>query len=210
MWSSLGAVGPRQDELGARVLVVLQEEGLVVGGLPLVLGHHPREELLEALRVVEGQRLVPPGVLVVDGDLGVQEGLRLQQLLHPLGVEAGGHPEHRGVGAEVDAGAVAPAPAQLLELRGGLALGEGLGELRAVPGHPHRERLGEGVHHRGAHPVEAAGDVVALAPELAARVEGGEDDLHRRLLVLGHHRHRDAAAVILDADPAVVLVQRPR
>src|SRR4030095_13829718 len=61
----------------------------------------------------------------------------------------------------------------------------------------------QGVDDRDADAVEAAGDGVGLAAELAARVELGHDDLERgpvldRMLVDG-----DAAAVVGDADATV-------
>ena len=58
----------------------------------------------------------------------------------------------------------------------------------------------QGVDHRDAHAVQAARDLVALPAELAAGVQGGQDDLGRRLLgVLG---------VGADGDPRPV-VDRP-
>ena len=65
---------------------------------------------------------------------------------------------------------------------------------------PARQR----VHDRHADAVQAAGDLVALAAELAAGVQHGEHDLGRRLaLVLGVVVDRDAAAVVDDPAAAV-------
>ena len=65
---------------------------------------------------------------------------------------------------------------------------------------PARQR----VHDRDADAVQAAGDLVALAAELAARVEHREHDLGRRLVgILGVRIDRNAAAVVDDATPAV-------
>ena len=63
------------------------------------------------------------------------------------------------------------------------------------------EPLREGVDDRDADAVQAAGDLVAAAlAELAAGVQDGEHDLDRRLLLLLHRRHRDAAAVVGHGD----------
>ena len=60
--------------------------------------------------------------------------------------------------------------------------------------------LGEGVDDRGADAVQAAGDLVAPAAELAARVQNGENHLKGGLAGLLLDIHGDAAAVIRDAD----------
>jgi hypothetical protein len=67
----------------------------------------------------------------------------------------------------------------------------------------HLQRGGQRVDHRDAHAVQAAGHRVAVAVELAACVQLGQDDLDRRLLVLGVHLHRDTAAVVDDPGAAV-------
>ena len=64
--------------------------------------------------------------------------------------------------------------------------------------------VGEGVDDGDADAVEAAGGLVGLAGELAARVERAEDDLERGLA--GELRVRvdgDAAAVVADGDGVV-------
>ena len=66
-----------------------------------------------------------------------------------------------------------------------------------------RQPLRKGVDHRKADAVQAAGDLVALAAELAAGVQHGQHDLRRRLLVFGVHGHGDAAAVVDDGDGIV-------
>ncbi len=65
--------------------------------------------------------------------------------------------------------------------------------------------LGEGVDHRGADAVQAAGHLVGLAAELGPGVEHGHDrfqggDLGGRVDI-----HRDAAPVVLDGDGLVRL-----
>ena len=51
----------------------------------------------------------------------------------------------------------------------------------------------------GAHAVQAAGDLVAPAAELAAGVQDGKDHLQGGLAGLGLDVHGDAAAVVHDA-----------
>ena len=60
------------------------------------------------------------------------------------------------------------------------------------------EPLRERVHDRHADAMEAAGDLVALAAELAARVELGQHYRHGRQTLLGHHVDRNARAVVRD------------
>src|SRR5581483_3574601 len=57
---------------------------------------------------------------------------------------------------------------------------------------PRRQR----VHHGDADAVQATGDRVGLAVELAARVQRGEHDLHRRPLLHRVVVHRDATAIV--------------
>ena len=68
---------------------------------------------------------------------------------------------------------------------------------------PVRERV-DAAH---ADAVEAAGDLVGVLVELAARVEDGHHDLDGRLALGRVHLDRDAAAVVDDGD-RVVLVDR--
>jgi len=64
--------------------------------------------------------------------------------------------------------------------------------------------IGQGVYHGNADAVQAARSLIGLAAELAAGVQGAEDDLQRR--DLGEFRvrvYRDAAAVVGDGDGLV-------
>ena len=62
----------------------------------------------------------------------------------------------------------------------------------------------ERVHHRHTDAVQAAGDLVSLATELAARVQRREHDLGGGLVgILGMQVDRDTSPVVLDAAPAV-------
>ena len=84
------------------------------------------------------------------------------------------------------------------------ALGEVLLPLAAVAVDLDVEAARQRVDHRHADAVQAAGDLVALAAELPARVQHGQDDLGRGLaLVLGVVVDRDAASVVGHAAAAV-------
>jgi len=65
----------------------------------------------------------------------------------------------------------------------------------------------QGIDHRDADAVQAAGNLVGIVVrrilELAAGVQLGHDHLGRRDAFLGVHAGRDAAAIILDRDAAV-------
>jgi hypothetical protein len=65
------------------------------------------------------------------------------------------------------------------------------------------EPVGERVHHRHAHAVQAARDLVAVLVELTPGMELGHDDLGGRDALLLVDVHRDAAAVVADRDGAV-------
>ena len=67
------------------------------------------------------------------------------------------------------------------------------------------ERAGQRVDHGDADAVQAAGDRVGIAVELAARVQDRHDHLDGGLLLHRVHVDRDAAAVVEDAHAAVVL-----
>ena len=63
--------------------------------------------------------------------------------------------------------------------------------------------LRERVHDGDADPVQAAGDLVALAAELAAGVELRQDDRERGKALVLHDAHRDARAPVADGDGVV-------
>ena len=67
------------------------------------------------------------------------------------------------------------------------------------------EVAGERVDDGDADAVQAAGDLVAAAAELAARVQHGQRQRDGRHVLAGSGVGGDAAAVVLDPDPAVVL-----
>ena len=109
------------------------------------------------------------------------------------------------VGPERDRRAGAFGVAGAHERPGGLAaVVERLLVVAAVAVDLELEPARQRVHDRHADAVQAAGDLVALAAELAAGVQHREHDLGRRLVgVLGVRVDRDAAAVVDDAAAAV-------
>ena len=114
----------------------------------------------------------------------------------------------RAVGPERDAGAVLVGVAEALETRDRLAaVDEHHRVPPAVAPDLHLEAPRERIDDRNAHTVEAAGDLVSLAAELAAGVEHREHDLGRGLVgILGVRVDRDAAAVV--DDPAATVGQQ--
>ena len=74
----------------------------------------------------------------------------------------------------------------------------------AVFEYAHFKPVRERVHHARADAVQTAGDLVAPAAELAARVQHRIDDLERGLARLLLNVHGDAAAVIGHADALAV------
>ena len=96
--------------------------------------------------------------------------------------------------------------AQVLQLALRLAARERHGVELLAARHLHLELLGQRVDDRHADAVQAAGGVVDLAVELAARVQRGHDHFERGLVLeLGVRVDRDAAAVVGDGEIAVRL-----
>src|SRR5690606_15450363 len=75
--------------------------------------------------------------------------------------------------------------------------------VRAVALHVDVESVRQGVDHRAADAMQATGDRVSAATELAAGVQDREHDLDRGLLLDRVLGDRDAAAVVDDAHTAV-------
>ena len=134
-----------------------------------------------------------------DAQARIQEGLLPHAGMEGVVVEFQ-RVEHLRVGLEGDGGAGV----------GGLSLHRHfLGDV--APGEFHLvdfaifmdldlQPLGEGVDHAGAHAVEAAGDLIPAAAELAAGVEDGKDHLQGGPSGLGLNVHGDAAAVVGDGN----------
>ena len=73
--------------------------------------------------------------------------------------------------------------------------------------HLHRQPFRQRVDNARAHAVQTAGDLIASAAELAARVQHGVDDLERGAPRLRLNVDGDTAAVIHNSD-GVALVDR--
>ena len=87
--------------------------------------------------------------------------------------------------------------------RGGLAPFVALVIDLAVPADLHLQVFGQGVDHRDADAVEAAGDLVGPGVELAAGVQAGHDHFHRGQVLAGVQLHGNAPAVVLHRDAVV-------
>jgi hypothetical protein len=78
-----------------------------------------------------------------------------------------------------------------------------LAEAVSIPAHLHHQLHREGIDHRHSHTVEATGDFVPFAPELAPGVKSGHDDLNSRPAVPWHLLDRDTTPVVHHADRAI-------
>jgi hypothetical protein len=161
------------DEVADAALVV-ELVGAAVG--PLVAEDNPQAARQEGrLAQALGERR--GGELGLVEDLAVwEEGDRRPRLLR--------RPRHLDVG-------LGDTALELLPMH--LAVAADLGD----------EPLREGVDHGDADAVEAAGDLVAVASELAAGVELGEDDGQRGEALLLHDVDRDPAAGVAHGDRVV-------
>ena len=114
-----------------------------------------------------------------DAQAGVEEGLLPHAGVEGLVVVLQ-CVKHLRVGLEGDGGAGVVGVAHDGHLLGDLAPGElHLIDLPVLVD-LHLQPLGQGVDHAGAHAVQAAGDLVAAAAELAAGVQDGKYHLQRR------------------------------
>ncbi len=146
--------------------------------------------------------LLPARALIdgVDTQSGIEESLFPHTGMENIVIVYGGVGEHLRIRLKGDHGAV---------LIGIPHHGDGLGDLPsgklhlidlAVLVNLDLQPLRQGVYHAGAHAVQAAGDLVAPAAKLTARVEDGKHDLQRGKSGLGLYVHRDAAAVVGDGN----------
>ena len=147
--------------------------------------------------------LIGTGVLQGDGDALVQEG-QLPQAVFQDVVVVDQLIEDIRVGLEMDLGPGAVGGAHDLQLRGLVALGEGLAVHLLILLDLHVQLFGQGVDDGDPHAVETPGDLVPAAAELTAGVEHGQGQLDPGLLLFVVHPRGDAPAVIGDGD-AVVL-----
>ena len=68
----------------------------------------------------------------------------------------------------------------------------------AIPPHLRHQPFGQGVHHRQAHPVEAAGYLIAATAELSAGVEHRKGDLQGAFAHLFMVAHGNTPAIVPD------------
>ncbi len=144
--------------------------------------------------------------LVVEGEadpLG-QEGELAQPVGHRLPV-VGPVGEDLGVRPPADRGAALRGAPDGLHRSLGEAPAVALAVQGAVLVDLGDQPLAQGVDHRGAHPVEPAGDLVTTAPKLAPGVQLGQHHLQTDLLLGGVHVHRDAPPVVHDRHRAVLV-----
>ena len=108
------------------------------------------------------------------------------------------------IGPEGDRGAGLLGLLALVERGEGDAAAVRLAPHVTVAADLHLHADGQGVDDGGAHAVQAAGDRVAAAAELAAGVQHREHELDGGLALGGVHRHGDAARMVDDLHAAVV------
>ena len=144
---------------------------------------------------------------VGQGDLQalVQERHLLEAVAQDLEIVGGGF-EDLAVGPEGHGSAGGFAFLHRLALeqtRGRLLVDVGLGPVEALTAHFDVHAGGQRVHHGDAHAVQAAGDRVAAATELAARVQLGHHGFDAGDAFARHFVDRDASAVVHHAHAAV-------
>ncbi len=188
-----------KDPVGDQLLAVdLAGEIVLETGREAV--HGLRRDVLDALQ--QGRGAAP-----ADLDAAEQVGLRARHLEQAARIEPV-LAEDLGIGMEAHLRA-APVlhPPDRLDRPLRVAAGEGLAVEGLVAGDLDLEHVREGVHHRDADAVQAAGGLVDLRIELTPGMQRGHNDLERRLA--GEFRmrvDRDAAAVI-GHDEAAALLQ---
>ncbi len=189
----------RQPQQGPvhRFLVAGQRAAERLVGQAHVLAYRIGEVGAQAVLEVPAGGLVE--VLVGEGDFQAraEHGLGLEHMLEAADGELR-RVEVLRIGPEAHAGAgVALADrADHFQVGGLEAVGEGHAVLVAVTLDLDLDLVGQGVDHRDAHAVQAAGELVVLVGELAAGVQLGEDQLDAGDAFFRVDVHRHAAAVV--------------
>ena len=163
------------------------------------------DEVADAALVVELDRLaVGPLVGELDAQALREERGLAQPLRHGAGVDVDLLEDLR-VRHERDgrAGVVGSRVADDLHVALRDAARELLAVGLAVTAHLGDEPLGQRVHDGDADAVQAAGNLVAVAAELAAGVELRQDDRQRGQILLRHEVDRDAVAPVADGHRVV-------
>ena len=163
------------------------------------------DELADAALVVERLLVALLALVVGEGDAhaAVEEGQLAQAVRQRLPLEAVAVLEDLRVGHEGDGGARGLGVAHLGHGAAGTAALVALTIDVAVALHLHLHPLRKRVHAAHAHAVQAAGDLVAAAAELAAGVEHRHHHLEGGLAHLGVLGHGDAAPVVLHGQGAI-------
>ena len=183
--------------------------GHVILDAVLVAVRHGAMELLDRVVAVAGHlvaRLVDfTQVGQGDAQAAVQEGHLLETRTQGFEIVDRGFEDLR-VGPEGHGGACRFAVLH------GLALGERrrrmlvdvrLGPMEALTTHLDLHTRGQRVDHGDAHAMQTAGDRIAAAAELAARVQLGHNRLNAGNTFARHNVNRDAASVVHHADAVV-------
>ena len=206
---------PLHRDLQAHALVFVMRFDVDDAGVDGVLrlrqvAHVVDQAVLETERVVA---LLLLGILAlpVDGaQIGEGDPEPLVEKCHlaesrgeGLVVEDGGLEDLRA-GVEGDGGAGVLGFLQFLEVVAGHTQVEGLHVAVTVAGDLNGELLRQRVDHRRPDTVQTAGNLVAAVAELAAGVEDGEHQGHRRDLLDGVFLDGNATTVVGDAHATVV------
>ena len=218
-FDGVDAVGEAVDAVGVEPGVPLEGDldllGLVGVGVVADFGEQgflglvdvPDEVDDAAAVAVDDSGVVVAGAVVAEADLEtpVEEGHHLQPLEDGAAHELDGL-EDRRIRPERDRRP--PPAARRVAGHGELAVGRAAQAEALAVALPTAVDLDDevprqGIHHRNAHAVQTAGDLVPVAPELAPAVELGERDLDTGDLVLGMHVDRDAAPIVGNAAAAV-------
>ena len=164
-------------------------------------------DLGDALGVLASELLDQAGTAALvderDGEAAIEEGHLLESARQRGRVVPGGL-EDVGVGPEGDRRAVLVGGSALLQRSSGYAVLVRLRPDEAIALDLDLQARRQRVDDGDADTVQAAGDGVAATAELATGVEHGEHDLEGGLLLHRVLVDRDAAAVVGDADAAVL------
>ena len=158
------------------------------GGLHALIGQG------DAHALVEKRHLAQPGLENIK--------LKIARFKYAVGIVLTAR-----IGPELHGGAGAVGGADHLQVIEHLAARVFLLVDVSVLVHGHLHMAAEGVDHAGTHAMQAAGYLVALASELAARMQHRQAYFHRGTAQLGVNPHRKAAAVVAHFATAV-LVQK--
>ena len=190
------------------VALGLEIDGAVERFLPLVQIRH---EVDDAAGVLE--RLAPRLAIVIKlaliGQLDMQALVEECHLAEAIGkrvvVVHRGVGENLGVGPERGLGARAIGVADALEFFHGLSALECDGIQAAVALHFYLHAGRKRIHAGNAYAVQAAGYLIALAAELTAGMQDGQNDLYRGHFFFGVLIDGNAAAVVGNRDGIILM-----